>query len=95
MPAIEQKTGYEAAIPQSVEVIHSSGNDGGNRKDMMKIWAWLTRQELVWLRDDDGEVTLTFAKRSPFGLVAKRYWPSTIRTVTCGDDGKVIGLDRE
>jgi len=31
MPAIEQKTGYEAAIPQSVEVIHSSGNDGGNR----------------------------------------------------------------
>ena len=29
MPAIEQKTGDEAAIPQSVEVKHGSGINGG------------------------------------------------------------------
>jgi len=29
MPAIEQKTGDEAAISQSVEAKHSGRNDGG------------------------------------------------------------------
>jgi hypothetical protein len=56
------------------------------------LWAKLTGGKLVWLRDMDGEVTLSIARRDPWGdLSAKRYWPSHIRTVRLLPDGKVDG----
>ncbi|MDE3022281.1 MAG: hypothetical protein KGI54_10510 [Pseudomonadota bacterium] len=56
------------------------------------IWAFLTRQQVVYLEDVDGEITRTFAKASPFGDIrAKRYWPSNTRNVTLLPDGKVKG----
>ena len=45
------------------------------------IWAFITRQEVVYLLDFDGEVTKTFAKQTPFGLSAKRFWPLNIWNV--------------
>ncbi len=55
------------------------------------IWAFITGQEVVYLRDSDGDVTLTFAYFDPFGtLKAKRYWPWNLRNVELGADGKVI-----
>ncbi len=54
------------------------------------LWAKLTGGKLVWLRDVDGEVTLSIARRDPWGdLSAKRYWPFHIRTVRLLPDGKV------
>jgi hypothetical protein len=56
----------------------------------IKIWAFLTRQRLVWLRDFDGEVTLAIAKETPFGgLMAERWWPFKILTVQLEDGGNV------
>jgi len=51
------------------------------------IWAFITRQEVVYLLDFDGEVTKTFAKQTPFGLSAKRFWPLNIRNVLCTAEG--------
>ena len=54
------------------------------------IWSKLTRQKLVYLRDSDGDVTLTFAQKSPFGeLTAKRWWPSSYGITVLLPDGKV------
>lgn len=54
------------------------------------LWAFLTRQQVVYLEDMDGEVTKTFAKVSPFGdLRALRFWPWTTHTVTLLPDGSV------
>lgn len=55
----------------------------------VRIAAFVTRRPLVWLRDHDGEITLTLAKRSPWGdLTAERWWPFTgLHTVTLADDG--------
>ena len=55
------------------------------------IWAFITRQEVVYLLDIDGDVTKTFAKQTPFGLVAKRFWPFNIRNVLCTAEGVVNG----
>lgn len=56
------------------------------------LFAFITRRPLVWLRDHDGTVTLTVAKRTPWGdLVAERCWPFSIRSVTLGEGGKVLG----
>jgi hypothetical protein len=59
---------------------------------LKRIWAVLTRRRLVWLRDMDGDVTLTFAERDAFGyLTAQRCWPFRIRCVTLNPDGTVVG----
>ncbi len=52
-----------------------------------KLWAFLTKQKLVVLRDQDGELTTTFAFNTPFGLHAKRFWPYGIITVKLLDGG--------
>jgi hypothetical protein len=58
----------------------------------LNIWAFITRQEVVYLLDYDGEVTKTVAKQTPFGgLTAKRHWPFNIRNVGCTVDGVVNG----
>lgn len=58
----------------------------------VRIWAILTGGDLVWLRDHDGEVTLTIARRTPFGdLIAKRFWPTNIRNVMLLPGGEVAG----
>jgi hypothetical protein len=56
---------------------------------LMRLWAFLTGQKLVYLKDVDGELTLTVAKRTSFGYVAKRYWPFHVRDVILLDGGKV------
>jgi len=56
---------------------------------MFEVWAFLTGQKAVYLKDYDGEVTKTVAKRTPFGYVAKRMWPFNIRNVTLLEDGTV------
>ena len=59
---------------------------------LMRLWSFLTRGELVWLRDNDGELTLSIARTNPWGeRVAKRYWPFRIRDVILRDDGTVDG----
>jgi hypothetical protein len=59
---------------------------------IMKIWACLTGGKLVWLQDNDGEVTLAIARTNPFGgMMAERYWPFHIRTVQLNDDGTANG----
>jgi len=58
---------------------------------MLEIWAFLTRQKVVYLMDRDGEVTKTVAKMTPFGMVAKRYWPYNTHNVILLDGGDVIG----
>jgi len=55
----------------------------------IKIWCFLTLQKAVALRDFDGDVCFRPAKKTPFGLVAKRQWPFNIRNVILNDDGTV------
>ena len=54
-----------------------------------RIWAVITGQYVVHLIDEDSEITTTVAKKTQFGLVAKRYWPFNIRNVILNDDGTV------
>ena len=57
------------------------------------IWAFLTRQEVVYLEDFDGAVTKTFAKTTMFVTVrAKRHWPFNMHNVTLLPDGTVKEL---
>ena len=57
----------------------------------LNIWAFITNQEVVYLRDFDNTVTKTVAKHTPFGLVAKRYWPHNTRNVLCTSEGVAGG----
>jgi hypothetical protein len=56
---------------------------------MFELWAFVTRQKVVYLKDSDGDVTKTVAKKTPFGYVAKRHWPFNIKNVLLLDDGTV------
>ena len=56
---------------------------------MFELWAALTRQKVVYLKDHDGEITKTVAKKTPFGYVAKRMWPFNTRNVLLLPDGSV------
>ena len=56
-----------------------------------KLWSLLTFQKVVYLLDFDGEVTKTVAKKTPFGYVAKRWWPFTHAVCLLKDDGTVFG----
>lgn len=43
-----------------------------------RLFAFLTRRQLVWLRDHDGQLTLSVMYRYPFGDyvgVCYRHWP--------------------
>ena len=40
---------------------------------MLKIWARLTGQKVVYLRDHDGEINVSLSYKTPFGWVAKRF----------------------
>lgn len=55
----------------------------------MRIWARLTFQKAVALRDHDGEITYTVAFQTPFGLSAKRHWPFNISNAWLLPDGAV------
>ena len=58
---------------------------------LIRLVAFVTRRRCVYLRDRDGEVTFTMARKTPFGWVAARYWPVwDMHTVILGDDGKVV-----
>lgn len=64
---------------------------------LMRLWAAITGQRAVYLRDSDGETTLTVASiRSDWPWsnnktwTAKRHWPFDIRIVRLGPDGEVI-----
>lgn len=57
---------------------------------IIRLWAFLTGRPLVWLRDHDGEVTLSIATTDPWGdTVAQRHWPYKIRLVRLLPGGKV------
>lgn len=56
-----------------------------------KLWSLLTFQKVVYLLDFDGEVTKTVAKKTPFGYVAKRWWPFPHGVCLLKDDGTVFG----
>lgn len=57
---------------------------------LMRIWAFITRGRLVWLRDMDGECTLSIARATPFGdVMAKRHWPFNIMNVRLNPDRTV------
>lgn len=56
---------------------------------MIELWAMITRQKVVYLKDFDGKVTKTVAKKTPYGYVAKRMWPFNIRNVLLLPDGSV------
>ena len=61
-------------------------------KLIMQLWAMLSGGRLVWLRDHDGEVTLSISHTDPFGnTTAKRWWPYRIRVVKLMPDGAVCG----
>lgn len=54
--------------------------------------ACLTFRRLVYLEDMDGQITLTIARITPFGrLVAERWWPFPIKTITLRSDGSCEG----
>lgn len=53
----------------------------------IEIWAKLTNQKVVYLKDYDGEVTKTVARRTPFGYVATRLGHGVLLL----PDGKVQG----
>ena len=57
---------------------------------MLELWAFITRQRVVYLQDFDGHVTKTVAKSTPFGLVAKRWWPFSIIKVVLLPNGEVL-----
>ena len=60
----------------------------------MFMWAWagLTGGKLVWLRDSDGECTLSIARTDPFGVMyAERWWPFRVRRVRLLPEGVVDG----
>lgn len=58
----------------------------------MFIWTKIFGGELIWLKDHDNEVSLSIAKRDPWGvLTAERCWPFNIRTVILLPDGTVSG----
>lgn len=54
-----------------------------------KLWARLTNQKVVYLKDHDGTVTITVAKKTPFGYVAKRRWSVNFCNVILLRDGRV------
>lgn len=57
----------------------------------MKLWAYVTRRELVWLLDSDivgGRAALSIATKHPLGYTyAYRYWPLTSKEVKLLPDG--------
>jgi hypothetical protein len=56
---------------------------------LLELWAKISMQHVVYLMDFDGEITKTVARKTPLGLVAKRYWPSNIRRVLLRPGGRV------
>lgn len=57
---------------------------------IMRIWAWLTGGELVYLRDFDGEVSESIAYTNAWGeKSAYRYWATKIHHVCLLPDGTV------
>ena len=55
----------------------------------IRFWAFLTRQELIYLKDFDGKLTLTLARKNHKGMIAKRWWPTNTNNVSCLDGGEV------
>lgn len=56
---------------------------------LRKLWAYLTRNCVVALQDNDGEVCLRIATRNPFGtLTCWRYGLGVAKAIL-NDDGTV------
>ena len=60
---------------------------------IIRIVAFITRRNLVWLEDYDGEVTLSIEQVTPFGKRTAKRWRrnSDINVILC-DDGTTEGL---
>lgn len=57
-----------------------------------RLYAFVTRRRLVWLKDIDGEVSMSVAFTDPWGETrAERYWPSGLLTVILLPGGTVEG----
>jgi hypothetical protein len=61
--------------------------DEQERIMFVEIWAKLTNQKVVYLKDHDGEVTKTVARCTPFGYVARRHFQDVLLL----PEGKVQG----
>jgi len=59
---------------------------------MRKLYAFLTGRTAVALRDFDGEITYSYAYRTPFGeLVCKRHFGLGDPDCVLNEDGTVSG----
>jgi len=58
-------------------------------KMIKRIWAFITGQKLVWLKDFDGTITLSINQKDGFGSYAKRHWPYNIKNVRLLPGGKI------
>lgn len=69
--------------------------DRGLLNVLKRIQAFLTRSELVWLRDYDEFRTLAVVKKRANGVrVAARFWPG-FRMMILNDDGTVTSDDQQ
>jgi hypothetical protein len=59
-------------------------------KPLLHLEALITGNDLIYLQDHDGTITLTIRRKSPFGgYIAQRFLYSNTKTVTLNDDGSV------
>lgn len=55
---------------------------------LLRLWAKLTGQKVVFLLDHDGEITVSLANKTPFGWIARRNG----RAVLLQEDGTTKGV---
>ena len=55
---------------------------------LWRLWAVLTGQKIVYLKDFDGEITTSLAYKTPFGWVARRNG----RAIVLREDSKIEGV---
>ena len=59
-------------------------------KTLLLIIAFLFRRKVVALQDSDYNISYSLVYNTPFGNMAKRYWPFNIKNVFLNDDGTVL-----
>lgn len=54
---------------------------------MIRIWAFITGRKIVFLKDFEGEIYVSLARKTPFGYCAPIYWFTGTGCVTLEEDG--------
>lgn len=56
-----------------------------------RVWCFLSRGRLVWLKDYDSYITLAIARKDVWGMWnAERWWPFSVTNCVLKDDGSVL-----